>query len=209
MGKSSGYIVEQLYVGTVRKSRHEHELYGPFGQSGTADFSMDGFVVGFYGRAGDCVDRLGVYTLAPVQQSEFFGGINGLDFDENPDFFSTPAVKIIRIFVSESTNGISVQFEYRLLNNIKQRGEWRGKSNGNVSTIHINNLEVLSGVEGKASQYGIEQLTFIARKQDGGYIEHGPFGKNSDSKPFAVHGYIMGIAGIAGDVLFGLRVYSI
>lgn len=212
-GKSSGYIVEQVYVRTVRKSKHQQIYYGPFGQSGTGYFAMNGFVVSFFGRAGDCVDRLGAYTLAPLQQSGFFGGIDGLDFDENPDsFFPTPAVKVTKIFVSWSYyTGISVQLEYLLLNSMTKLGEWHGKPGEDVLVIHVRDSEVLSSVEGTTTQYGLESLAFITQKQDGSYIKHGPFGKSdsNDSKPFSVHGYVMGFAGIAGSVLSGVRVYYI
>ena len=212
-GFSSGYIVEEINVGIVNRDKKEHALYGPFGGKGDGpleSFSMEGYVAGFYGRSGDCVDSIGVYTLAPLKQSQFFGGIDGLDFDDNPDLiFHTPAVKVITVSVSEGygENGISVRLEYLLLRGDRWAGEWRGKREGKLSVIAIADTEVLVGIEGTYSNTTLGGLTFVV-SEDGSRVKHGPFGHPAP-KPFSVYGYVMGLAGIAGDYLAGMRVYYI
>ena len=60
-GKTSN-VVDQVTFVTRNSIMHERR-YGPYGQTGQNFFSFDGYVIGFFGRAGYLLDRIGVYYL--------------------------------------------------------------------------------------------------------------------------------------------------
>ena len=60
-------LVNQLTF--ITRKANSTARYGPYGGWGTTAFSVEGYVVGFYGRAGALLDAIGVYYLPPVQKS--------------------------------------------------------------------------------------------------------------------------------------------
>jgi len=61
-GKTNGVVVDQLTF-TTQKVDGTRRRYGPYGRTGLNPFSVDGHVVGFFGRSGNMVDGIGVYTV--------------------------------------------------------------------------------------------------------------------------------------------------
>ena len=64
-GKTNNGVVDQLTFITWNSTMDE-KRYGPYGITGLTHFSFDGYIVGFFGRAGYLLDGLGVYYLPPM-----------------------------------------------------------------------------------------------------------------------------------------------
>ena len=61
-GKTDGVILGQLTFIT-QKPDDTTGTYGPYGQIGDIEFSADGTIIGFHGRAGSLLDAIGLYFL--------------------------------------------------------------------------------------------------------------------------------------------------
>ena len=59
-GKTNGVLIDQITF-IIRNSKGNEFSYGPFGKTGETPFSVDGHIVGFFGRSGTLIDGLGVY----------------------------------------------------------------------------------------------------------------------------------------------------
>ena len=218
-GKTNGVLVDQMSIVTFQPKKFLKKTYGPFGKTGEQDFSMEGYVVGFFGRSGSLLDNIGLHILSPVKKSEQFGLVDWSNFDENPDtFFPSPVLKIKKIHISHGhyVNDINtvyaIQAEYQLLNGSVQPGAVHGGGSGNWTTIEIADTEWLLGIEGQAGP-NVGQLTFIVGGEDGSIKQYGPYGEAYVTKYavqpiFSAYGKgILGFAGSANDYLVALIVY--
>ena len=59
-GKTNNTLVDQLTF-TTRKPDGSTATYGPYGKTGRTEFDVDGRLVGFFGRAGNLLDAVGVF----------------------------------------------------------------------------------------------------------------------------------------------------
>ena len=75
-GKTNNTLVDQLTFFT-RNSLGDEMKYGPYGKTGETPFSVEGNVVGFYGRAGDLLDGLGIYYVPPTKKRVQLGEGDG------------------------------------------------------------------------------------------------------------------------------------
>ena len=214
-GKTSGTIVDQISIHTVRPHKHQRVTYGPFGSAGEKDFLLEGYVVGFCGYSSERLDNVGIFFPSLLLQSEYFGGdgrgaVKGEDFDEHPDyFFASPITKVTKILVHSGNVLNSLQLEYLLLGGSTARGKRYGKPSEELTVIDIKDTEVLRGVLGKSDGDCIDQITFLSHDYDGNADKtYGPFGRTG-SRPFSAYGNIMGITGNAGEQVNGLSLYYI
>lgn len=60
-GKARIFVDQVTFV--TRNSTMYERRYGPYGQIAQNVFSFDGYVMGFFGRAGHLLDGIGVYYL--------------------------------------------------------------------------------------------------------------------------------------------------
>ena len=214
-GKTNNVLVDQLSIITVMPRDHLTKIYGPFGVTGKQEFSSKGYIVGFYGRAGNSLNSVGVYQLAAVNKSSLIGGGGDLPtFDENPDTLFPPVVKINKLYVNHGQYVYSIRAQYLLLGGTTRLGKNYGTSFGNVTVIRFDSDEELIGIEGtKMGNNGtyvddsVCQLTFISKK---GYTlnYNGPFGWPCPIK-FSLQGNIMGIFGVTGNLLTGIGIYYV
>ena len=61
-GKTDNIIVDQLTF-VSRKGDGSQGRYGPFGKTGMTPFAVDGKILGFFGRAGNLLDSVGVFYI--------------------------------------------------------------------------------------------------------------------------------------------------
>ena len=97
-GNTDGKIVSHLNI-ISQHNQYGAIVHGPFGKCvGDRDFELVGHVIEFYGRAGNLLDNIGVYSLPITHRSQFFGyqGCT-LYFTEGPDAHFPPVIKISRI----------------------------------------------------------------------------------------------------------------
>jgi hypothetical protein len=202
----------QVFITIKNPNNHKSRVYGPFGANvGERSFTFEGYILGIHGRIGpkgirNITRTLGVYHLATVKESAFFGyPIPVATFYENPDFMFPPVTKISKILVHHGDAVNSLQTEYKLLNGSTRLAGRNGGDGENFTTVSLEYGEELTGmngmvVEGPWSFDFIGQITFMSRKKDGSTAVYGPFGK-SGSKPISVRGHILGFTGAANTEL--------
>lgn len=215
-GFHDGTVVQQItftstIFGTDNKTTH---TYGPYGTTaGNTSFSIEGYVVGFYGRISDKDFKLasiGMYALAPLAKSEEFG--NGDDphlkhFDDMPDNYYAPTSRINLIYINHGDAVDSFKTIYSILGGDILQSDWHGGPGGNQTMIALNKDEALIGVEGSSGGKYISQISFITRRgTDGMVTRHGPFGKVA-SRAFSFYGNILGFSGSYGNLLHSISVY--
>ena len=213
---SSDYVVDQLAITTIRPKDIAVKNFGPYGGSGPANFSYEGYIVGFHGRSGDFLDKIGIYNLAPVKKSEMKGGGNyySFEFDENPDKIYPPVVKITKIFMRHSGYLYSIQAEYQLMGGRRYLGKMHGTKGGTLTVIKFDSDEELIRLEGKGTYTDICQVTFVSKKGDGSTMYYGPFGADCIQN-VTFDGHIVGFYGslatnyINGTVIDGIGVYYV
>jgi len=97
-GKTNGMLVDQLTFTTLGPS-YLHKQYGPFGRTRQLSFSLEGQVIGFFGRHGDMLDSIGIYSLEALKKSSWYGDDSGEHFKDYINLKFPPIVKISRIFI--------------------------------------------------------------------------------------------------------------
>ena len=83
-----------------------------------------------------------------------------------------------------------------------------GGSSTNVTTITLGTAEVLTGLEGMATDGAISQLTLVTSKGGGAPVRYGPFGKPGKTT-FSIEGSILGFFGRAGPNLISIGAYYV
>lgn len=211
-GYHNGTMVQQITFTTLiygydNKSTH---TYGPYGNAGNTSFSVDGFVVGFYGRCSEEIVNLGIYTLAFLGKSEEFGGgnVSGLTyFDDKPDEYYAPVSRMNVLYVYHGDAVDAIRTLYTVLNGNILQTYRNGGPGGTMSTISLTMDEAIIGVEGSTEGQYINQIKFITqRQQDGSVRGYGPFGKAA-SKEFSFYGNILGFSGSFNNFLHSFSVY--
>ena len=206
-GKTNNTLVDQLTFVTRNSSRNTTE-YGPYGKTGRTQFSVEGYVVGFFGRAGNLLDQLGVYYLPPIQKSAQFGGGGGNAFTDPIETNIPPIVGIKQLRFLHGNQVDSIGAEYELLGGGTYNGANHGGSGGRPSTDVLASGEVIERMSGKTNNTLVDQLTFTIRKADGSTTTYGPYGKTGRTE-FEVEGRIVGFFGRAGNLLDGLGVFYV
>ena len=207
-GKTNGQLVDQLTITTVGPD-YEMKVYGPFGRTGLLSFSFDGHIVGFYGREGDLLDRIGVYFVELLKKSDTYGGEGGSEFDDKADINSPPIVRLAQLHIWNGELIDAIQAEYLLLGGEFLLGKKHGMGNSeNLTTITFAEGEQVTLMEGQTGDEYIDQLTFFTKKQDGSEGKYGPFG-NVGKQTFSISGNILGFYGTAGLLIDKIGVYYI
>jgi hypothetical protein len=202
-GKTNNVLVDQVTFVTSNAAGEEKQ-YGPFGKTGQTPFSVDGYVIGFFGRAGNLLDGIGVYYM-PAKKSRTWGGRGGNMFTDPIDSSPVAGIKRMCIRHGNQIDGISV--DYQLLGGGTFNGVYHGGSGGSLSTVELAEGEVIIRMNGRTNQALVDQLTFTTRKHDGSTCTYGPFGKTGKIT-FQVEGNnIFGFYGRAGNLLDALGVY--
>ena len=211
-GKTNDVLVDQLTITTRRLSKSEERTYGPYGRTGKFNFTFEGYIAGFHGRAGNLLDNIGVYKLAPAMESDIYGLQHyfGGDFDENPDTDYPPVVKVHKLIVYYWTDSVhSLQVEYNLLGGGTRLGALHGdNSKGNSTTIQLGDDETVITINGKLDYQKIflNELSFGTKRRNGSVTVYGPFGNGS--VPFAIQGNIIGFTGTASNFLQAIGAYT-
>ena len=209
---TNGSYVSQLTF-HVLGPRNDRRIYGPYGKPGNASFSFETQVIAFHGSSSSFIDRIGVYGLPLINQSQAIGGYGGNEFgNEVP--FGLPAVvgiRAISIWSGSIVDGI--QTEYLTLDKGTVLGIMHGKGlSKNMSKITFSEGENLELVEGWLSTKDpilVDRVTFTSRKTDGSTVKHGPYGQLSTDNNFTCSGNIIGFLGSAGSQINRLGVFSV
>jgi hypothetical protein len=210
-----GYTTDDNEIGSitffVKESVNGHfNIYGPYGRSGTNYFSIDGQIVGLFGRVrdDDSLTAFGAYYLPLVERGPRYGGEGGELWDDPVYSFNMAMVNIKEITVSHGKSVDSIQVNYEILGGGVYEADKHGGDGGSPTTIHFDPGEVLVEMFGNQSDIFMNQIGFVTRKPDGSKGTHGPFG-NAGSKDIAIGalGNIIGFYGSAGGVLDSIGVY--
>ena len=217
-GKTNGEYVNEMTITTYMPLSRSINVYGPYGTpklNATQSYIFEGNIVGFHGSAGKYVlSSLGVYIMAPVEKSPYFGYSNASSgFSDDPDGCFPPVVKISKLFIQHGSQINSIQAEYQLLGGGIQKGDRHGGKGGNLTVLKFASDEHLIGFKGKVDDsplHVVVQLTFITISEKRKTSYYGPYGTTgSDSFSFILgraHKNMIGLAGAASDVLEGFQV---
>ena len=206
-GKTNNTLVDQLTFVTRNSSGNITE-YGPYGKTGQKDFSVEGYVVGFFGRSGNLLDGLGFYYLPPVVRSAQFGGGGGNAFEDPIETNIPPIVGIKQLRFRHGNQVDGIGAEYELLGGGTYNGADHGGSGGRPSVVVLAKREVIVRMKGKTNNTLVDQLTFTTRKPDGSRATYGPYGRTGRTQ-FEVEGRIVGFFGRAGNLLDSLGVFYV
>ena len=219
-GTTNGALVDQLSITTYRPRDHVTKKYGPFGTPGKTNFLSEGYVVAFFGRAGDMLDNIGVYHFPPAKKSPVLGRSDLLLlFDENPDTeFSLPVVKVNKLLIYHDIFMNSIQAQYQLIGGGTRLGKRFGgaKESSRLTVVKFESDEEILRIEGTAVPDSVLcQLTFVSRRDNttAPTRYNGPFGTPcvlDGSTRFSVAGRVLGFFGTSDQQLYvpyGLGVY--
>ena len=98
-GSTNGDFVDQLTIVTKGPPNNKHTVYGHFGRAGNLSFAFEGCVLGFFGRSGDLLDNIGVYTIKPAKKSPEFGKHIDTPFDDGINSVVPPIVGISKLHI--------------------------------------------------------------------------------------------------------------
>jgi hypothetical protein len=213
-GQTSGVNVDQLTLITRRPKDSAITIYGPFGRSGTKmNFTIEGYILWFYGYADDALDSIGVY-LYPAPKSAIFGYNDQTpQFDENPDTsYSSPVVKINKLFIQHENMVYSIQAQYLLVDGTTRLGGKLGwPVRGDVTVVKFEDDEEILGIEGTSTSGRLCQLSLISKRDNLStpLLYNGPFGWpcTAPSSSFKVEGKVLGLFGFVNHGIAGLGIY--
>ena len=208
---TNGSYVSQLTFHTLGPG-NEKRMYGPYGKPGNASFSFETQVIAFHGSSSLFIDRIGVYGLPLINQSQAIGGDGGSVFSDELPFRFPAVVGIHAISIWSGAIVDGIQTEYLTLDKGTVLGVLHGKGlSKNVSKITFSEGENLELVEGWLSNDPtlVDRLTFTSRKADGSTVKHGPYGELSTNNNFTCSGNIIGFLGSAGSQIDSLGVFSV
>lgn len=205
-GKTNGDYVNELTITTYSAKYRESNVYGPYGTpklNATQDYVFEGNIVGFYGTVGKYVlNSIGVYTIAPVKKSDYYGYASmKTNFTDDPDATFPPVMRISALHVHHGTYINAIQAEYQLFGGSTLTGPRHGGQGGHMTTLRLAPDEHITGIKGETEEdeyfSTVCQLTFITTKKDGNVRYYGPYGKKG-SKSFSVMD--VNVVGLAGAV---------
>ncbi len=206
-GKTNNVLVDQVTFITRTPDGTEH-THGPYGKTGETPFFVEGYVVGFFGRAGNLLDGLGTYYLPPLVQSDAFGGSGGNPFVDHIETSVPPIVNVTRLHIRHGNQVDSIQADYELLGGGSFNGPNHGGTGGKPTEVCFSQGEVIVEMSGKTNNTLVDQVTFTTRKSDGTTCTYGPYGKTGKT-PFGVQGRIVGFFGRSGNLLDALGVFYV
>ena len=206
-GKTNNTLVDQVTFITKNAAGIE-KRYGPYGKTGRTAFSVEGYVVGFYGRAGNLLDALGVYYLPTLRKSAQYGGGGGNAFTDPVETNIPPVVNIKRMRIRHGNQVDSIDADYELLGGGLLDGTNHGGSGGRPTDVNFVEGELIKQMRGKTNNTLVDQITFTTRKPDGSTGIYGPFGKTGRTE-FQVDGKIVGFFGRSGNLLDALGVFYV
>ncbi len=209
-GSTNGIAVTQLTIYT-REYDLKESVYGPFGKPSENPFSIQGYVVGFYGRSDSFLENLGIYYFDEIIQSAEFGpvGDGGSKFDDHSDSHTPPIVGISKLtfWHGDFLNGF--QAEYILLGGKNVFGEMHGGKDATVTTsvTLLKGERIVNATLGHIKSFGFICLVTLTVKRINGKTEVvGPFGdKGVQSYNFS--GNILGFYGHSGSYINRLGFY--
>ena len=198
-GKTDSTVVDRVTFVT-KNDVGEEKKYGPFGKTGRTPFSVEGYIVGFFGRSGNLLDALGVYYLPQLQKSSLFGGSGGNAFVDPVDVNIPPVVKVKSMKIRHSNQVNCIDVDYLLLGGGVLDGETHGGSGGSSTIVDLADDEVIVKMAGKTNNTLVDQFTLTTTRPDGTTATYGPLGKTGKTE-FEVQGNIVGFFGRSGDFL--------
>ena len=204
-GKTNNALVDQVTFIT-RKANGTEGKYGPYGKTGATPFSVDGYVVGFFGRAGNLLDGLGVYYLPPIKKSAQFGGNGGSAFTDPIETHIPPIVRVSKLRIRHGNQVDSIQADYELLGGGCYSGGNHGGTGGSPTEVPFAEGEVIVKMSGKTNNTLLDQVTFTTTKSNGSTGTYGPYGKTGRTA-FEVDGNIVGFFGRSGNLVDALGVF--
>lgn len=206
-GKTNNALVDQLTFIT-QNAAGEENVYGPYGKTGRTPFSVEGYVVGFFGRAGNLLDAIGFYFLPPLQKSSQFGGSGGNAFVDPIETNIPPIVNVKKMRIRHGNQVDSIEADYELLGGKVYDGTKHGGSGGSLTEVDFAEGEVITAMAGKTNNVLVDQLTFTTMKPDGSTSTYGPFGRTGRTE-FRVDGNIVGFHGRSGNLLDALGAFYV
>ena len=205
-GRETNHVLVDQVTFITRNSSGNLRQYGPYGKTGQTHFFVEGYVVGFFGRAGNLLDALGVYYLPPVKRSPQFGGGGGNAFEDPIETKIPPIVSIKELRIRHGNQVDSIGADYEVLGGGSYEGGDHGGSGGKPTVVTLAKGEVIVKMSGKTNNTLVDQLTFTTRKPDGTTATYGPYGKTGRTE-FEVDGRIVGFFGRAGNLLDAVGVF--
>ena len=206
-GKTNNVLVDQVTFIT-KKADGTTKQYGPYGKTGQTPFSVDGYVVGFHGRAGNLLDGLGVYYLMPVKKSSRFGGSGGSAFADPIETHIPPIIRVSGLTIRHGNQVDSIQATYELLGGGTYSGSKHGGTGGSQSQVQFEEGEGITQMNGKTNNVLTDQVTFTTTRKDGTKVTYGPYGKTGKTV-FEVQGSVIGFFGRSGNLLDALGAFYI
>ena len=204
-GKTNNVLVDQVTFVT-QNDAGEEKTYGPFGQTGQTQFKVEGYIVGFFGRAGNLLDALGAYYLPPLTKSPTYGGTGGKAFADPVDVNIPPVVNVKRMRIRHGNQVDSIDADYQLLGGGVLDGSNHGGTGGRPTVVEFEDGEFIIAMTGKTNDVLVDQVTFTTRKPNGSTATYGPFGKTGETK-YEVTGNIVGFFGRAGNLLDAIGAF--
>ena len=206
-GKTNHVLVDQVTFITQTPDGNKH-THGPYGKTGKTRFSIEGYVVGFFGRSGNLLDGLGAYYLPPLVQSELFGGTGGNAFVDPIATTVPPIINVTRLRIRHGNQVDSIQADYELLGGGSITGPNHGGTGGQPTDVRFSQGEVIVEMSGKTNHTLVDQLTFTTKKSDGSTGTYGPYGRTGRTS-FGVEGRIVGFFGRSGNLVDALGVFYV
>ena len=203
-GQTNDVQITQLTFYSKRQDGTEMK-YGPFGETGRTSFAVEGYILGFNGRASNHLDGLGIYYLSPLVKSKCTaGGSGGRLFDDRADAMIPPVVGIRKMVIRSGNEISSIKSTFLQLGGTTVEGSVNGGSGGSESTLQWTDAEVITGMEVLTNGEIVNQITLHSTHQG----THGPFGKPGP-KALKLDGNILGFYGTAGNFMESVGTYHV
>ena len=206
-GMQSASGVTQLIFISKNSSGIER-THGPFGGTGVAPLSIEGYILGFRGFASSAIHGLSAYYLSPlIKSNETFGGsARNYPFDDNVDAIIPPVVGIKNITITHGYLVNSIQCTYILYGGSIFEGEQHGSPDGHLTTVTLEENDVLYELRARTFGTHLNQLTLYSIQNSTIY---GPFGEESYAHLYEFSGNILGFYGYLENYYFLRAVASI
>ena len=201
-GKTNNVLVDQVTFITM-KADGTQKSYGPFGKTGKTSFSVEGYIIGFYGRSGNLLDALGAYYLESVKKSDYFGGSGGNAFADPIETHIPPIVGVSKIDIRHGNQVDSFKVEYLLLGGGTYTGAKHGGTGGSLSELVFQKGEVIEQMYGKTNNVLVDQVSFDTQLRS-----YGPYGETGKT-PFSVKGRVVGFFGRSGNLLDSIGAFYV
>jgi hypothetical protein len=216
-GSTKGSLVNHLTLHTYRPG-YEHRTFGPFGKPGTFNYTIEGFIVGLYGRYENLVRTIGAYYLDSLKQTQLYGVQPGVGiaagFDDKIDAYVPPIVGISKLYIWHGRKINAFQVEYVLLSGhtvLSEKHGGEGSLPAKLTIITLAKGEQIVKLRGKKDRTYytyLDEISFITKNKYGYYKVYGPFGYGSlfsDKVEFS--GNICGFFGSTSIYVYGFGMY--